>query len=507
MKGSQDAIRESNSRFAATPRAQDISLRDLAAPLFRRKRLLVVVFLSVLAVVVLFAALKGPSYTSHMAILVNRERLDPLVSTEATTQMITSSTPVAQEEINSEVELLKSRDVLEQVVLANELEKPTPGFSLGNLLHPNRTEQDRIAGAVKTLAKQLKIEVATKTDIIDISYSSSDPQRSYGVLKSLGEFYTAKHVAVHRPAGSYDFFAKETQRYHDELESAEAKLRNFGRQNGVAAPDVQRTNLALQVADSVGILHMAEQSVAADQERIRNDQEQMKETPQRSATAQASAAPDKLLSELNSALLAAQTKRAQLAMKYDESYPLVREADQEIAQNRTAIAQANETRYVTETTDRDPTFELLREDIARSRSDLAAQRATLAATKQSIESIQAQMVNLDQQSIAQQDLLRDAKADESNYLLYLSKREQERTTDALDNTRIANVAIAVPPAIPVLPVYGWSLILLAAIGLAMVTSIGAAYAADVMDSSFHTPAQVIDILGIPVVVGVSKKTA
>jgi len=110
---------------------------------------LVVVFLSVMAVVILFAALKGPPYTSHMAVLVNRERLDPLVSTEATTQMITSSTPVTPEDINSEVELLKSRDVLEQVVLANGLEKPTPGFSLGKLLHPNRTEQDRIAGAVK----------------------------------------------------------------------------------------------------------------------------------------------------------------------------------------------------------------------------------------------------------------------------------------------------------------------------------------------------------------------
>jgi len=98
---------------------------------------------------------------------------------------------------------------------------------------------------------------------------------------------------VHRPAGSYEFFAKETQKYHDELENAEAKLRNFGRQNGVAAPDVQRTNLALQVADSVGILHLAEQSVAADQERIRNDKDQMKATSPRSSTAQASAAPDK----------------------------------------------------------------------------------------------------------------------------------------------------------------------------------------------------------------------
>jgi uncharacterized protein involved in exopolysaccharide biosynthesis len=421
--------------------------------------------------------------------------------------MITASTPVTPEEINSEVELLKSRDVLEQVVLANGLEKPTPGFSLGKLLHPNRTEEDRIAGAVMGLAKQLTIDVAIKTDIIEISYNSSDPQRSYGVLKSLGEFYTAKHVAVHRPAGSYEFFAQETQKYHDELEDAEAKLRNFGIQNGVAAPDVQRTNLALQVADSVGILHLAEQSMAADQERIHSDQEQMNSTPRRSPTSQASSSADKLLADLNGSLITEETKRTELALKYDPSYPLVQEADQEITQIKAAIEQAEQTQYVTQTTDRDPTFELLREDLAKSQADLAAQRANLAATRHSIQSIQEQMVDLDQQSIAQQDLLREAKADENNYLLYLSKREQERTTDALDSARIANVAIAVPPAIPVLPVRSWAMILLIAFGAAVALSIGTAYAADYMDSSFHTPAQVIEMLGIPVVVAVSKKTA
>jgi len=58
------------------------------------------------------------------------------------------------------------------------------------------------------------------------------------------------------------------------------------------------------------------------------------------------------------------------------------------------------------------------------------------------------MVNLDQLSLSQQDLQREAKAAETNYLLYLAKREQERTSNALDVTRIANVAIAVPRPYP-----------------------------------------------------------
>jgi uncharacterized protein involved in exopolysaccharide biosynthesis len=254
-------------------------------------------------------------------------------------------------------------------------------------------------------------------------------------------------------------------------------------------------------------LHQAEQAIAGDEERIKDDRQQMNATPQRSTTLQASAANDKLIGDLNTILVTAQAKRTQLALKYDESYPLVREADEEIAQDKLAVSQAEQKRYVTETTDRDPTYELLREDVAKSEADLSAQRATLTATKRSVQSIQAQMVNLDQLALSQQDLQREAKAAETNYLLYLAKREQERTSNALDVTRIANVAIAVPPAIPVLPVLSWPIIILIALGSATVLGIGAAYAADYFNPSFHTPAQVIEMLGIPVVVAMPRKTA
>jgi uncharacterized protein involved in exopolysaccharide biosynthesis len=500
-------MRQTNAQMPVTNGFVDLSARDFVAPLFRRKRLLLGTFIVVSVAVIGLAALMGPTYSSRMAILVNRERLDTLVSTEATTQIMNGDNPVTPEEINSEVELLSSRDVLEKVVIANGLDKPTQGFSIHGLLHPHETNDDRIARAVKNLAKALKIANIKSSNLIEITYKSADPQLSYGVLKSLGDLYVAKHVAVHRPAGSYEFFATETQKYHDELKDAEQKLRNFGQQNSIAAPDEQRTQLAAQVANTVGFLHGAEQSIAADEERIQEDRKQMSSTPQRSTTLQATAANDKLIEDLNASLLAAQTKRTQLALKYDPSYPLVREADQEIAEANSAIAQAEEKKYVTETTDRDPTYELMREDIAKSQADLASQRATLVATKRSIQDIQAQMEKLDQLSLTQQDLQREARADESNYLLYLAKREQERTSNALDVTRIANVAIAVPPSIPVLPVISWPLTVLIGIGSAMVISIGTAYAVEYLDPSFHTPAQVIDMMGIPVVIAVSKKTA
>jgi len=485
----------------------DISLRDMVTPLFRRKRILIVTFLSALAAVLLVAALLGPTYSSRMSILVDRERLEPLVTPESTAQMPMPNTPITEEEINSEVELLSSRDVLEKVVIANGLDRPADGFNLSSLLHPHQTREDRIARAVKNLAKQIKVTAVTRTNMIDVKYSSSDPQRSYGVLNSLGEFYTQKHVSVHRPAGSYEFFVRETQRYHDALEQAEAKLREFSGHNQLAAPDAQEANMAQQVAMSIGSMHSAEQSLAADEERMRDDRQQMSKTPQRLSTVQTSAVADKLLDQLNETLLALDTKRTELLTRYDPSYPLVQDIDRQIAQTNSSIAAAEKARYTSESSDVDPTFEVLREDRAKTQADRAAQTATLAATRRSIKNMQAQLVDLDRQSIARQDLVREVKADEQTYLTYLAKREQERTSDALDTTRIGNVAIAVPPVIPVLPVFGWPVIVFAAIGLATIASIGSAYAADYFDSSFRTPAQLTEGLGIPLVVVFPKRIA
>jgi len=500
-------MNEGNFSITKGEGAFDISLRDMVTPLFRRRRILVVTFFAWLAGVLLLGALLGSSYTSKMSILVNRERLEPLVTPESTSQMQIPSTPITEEEINSEVELLSSRDVLEKVVIANGLDRPADGFDLGKLLHPHQTREDRIARAVKNLAKQIKVTAVTRTNMIDVKYSSPDPQRSYGVLKSLGEFYTQKHASVHRPPGSYEFFVGETQKYHDLLDQAEAKLRDFSSSNKLAAPDAQEANLAQQVALSTGALHAAEQSLAADDERMKDVRQQMNKTPHRLSTVQTAAVADKLLDQLQETLLELQTKRTGLLTRYDPSYPLVQDIDQQIGQTNASIAAAEKARYTSESTDVDPTYEALREDHSKTQADRAAQAAALAATRRSLKNMQAQMVDLDRQSIARQDLVREVKADEQNYLTYLAKREQERTSDALDTTRIGNVAIAVPPVIPVLPVFGWPLVVFAALGLASVASVGSAYAADYFDSSFRTPAQLTEGLGIPLVVVFPKRIA
>ncbi len=172
--------------------------------------------------------------------------------------------------------------------------------------------------------------------------------------------------------------------------------------------------------------------IAADQKRIEDIKGQMANTPERSSTAESSLLLNLLMQNLQANLLAAQIKRSELLVKYDPSYPLVKEADEEIAQTQAAIANAENSKYVNKTTDRDPTYEFLREDLAKTQVDLASQKATAGALVNTIKGMHAETVKLDGDALKQGALVREAKADEANYLLYLTKREQERTSDALD---------------------------------------------------------------------------
>lgn len=487
-------------------RFPSVTLRDLTTPLFRRKKVLGVTFLVVLAAALLVGALTPPQYTSHMTVLVNRERLDAVVTTEPTTQLVADGNTVSEEDMHSEAELMKSRDLLERVVLATGLEKH-PRHSLFSRFAGHTDEASSVERAVRGLEKGIDAQPVNKANLIKVAYSSSNPRVAHDVLATLGNLYLDKRIALHRPQGSYEFFAQQTDKYHKALEDAESRLKNFEMQQGAEAPDLERADIAVQLSNSIGQFHSSEQAKAADEQRIRTDEQQMQGIPQRSPTLQSTAPADRLLEDLHSALLTAQTNRARLAMKFDPHYPLVQEADEEIAATNAAIANAEKQRFVTQSTDRDPTFELLREDRTRTQSDLAGQRAASEAIRRSIDSLRAQMSDLDTKSLTLQDLQREVRADESNYLFYLSKREQERTSDALDRTRIANAVIAVPPEVPALPSRAFGLLIAAAIGLAGVCAIALAYLVEHFDPSFQTPSDVMDILGIPVVISMPKKVA
>jgi uncharacterized protein involved in exopolysaccharide biosynthesis len=117
------------------------------------------------------------------------------------------------------------------------------------------------------------------------------------------------------------------------------------------------------------------------------------------------------------------------------------------------------------------------------------------------------LVSLDGKAVKQAQLLREVKANESTYMLYLNKRDQERTSDALDRLQVANVAIAVPPNVPLTPAHSPMLISILGFILAICAGLAAGYIAEYLDPSFRTPAEVAETLNVPVLAAVPRQAA
>jgi succinoglycan biosynthesis transport protein ExoP len=487
-----------------------LTLRDMLAPLFRHRWAVALTFSSVFLVSILVAwTWANHYYVATMQVVVGRERIDLAVTPQPTAAVQETNKLVTTDDVDSEVSLLQGRDMLREVAQTCKLAEVGSSFwGKFDSRDPDAKKAAALEGATNALAASLKADSHKTSRVIDVRYGrSGTPESTACVLQTLGKLYLEKHLRLQRPAGALDFFSQETDKYQRALAESESQLVRFSKTERVAAPELLRTDLAQELIAAQSNLHQARQAIAADRQRIENIKTQMAVTPARSFTIEASNSANILLDQLKSTLLTAQLKRTQLLLKYEPSYPLVKEVDAEIAETKEAIATAEQARYINTSTDRDQTFEYLRQDQAKTEADLASEEAKANALQTSLHEIQSQLVDLDAKAVQQGSLLREAKANEGNYLLYLTKREQERTSDALDDKRIANVSIAVPAEVPLLPAHSPFSVMFAGFWIALLAAMGAGYLAELADPLFRSPSEVEEMLNIPVLASVPGRVA
>jgi uncharacterized protein involved in exopolysaccharide biosynthesis len=433
-----------------------------------------------------------PTYRSQMKILVRRERADAMVTSQANAPPL-SRDEVTEAELNSEVELLNSNDLLRRVVLATGLNNAETG-----------EPEMQIAKAVRGLAAKLHIAPLPKTNVIVVTYESSRPSQARQVLETLANLYTEKHLEVHRPPGEFKFFDQQTEQYRKGLQLAEEKLTDFTRQHGTVSAQMERDTTLQKLSEFEAVSKQTQAAIAETEQRIRTLEQQQGVLPGRLTTQVRTADNSGLLQQMKSTLLTLELKRSELLSKYEPGYRLVQELDKQIADTKAALAAEEKTPVREQTTDQNPTSLWVNAEITKARTDLSALQAKAVATNAILNSYRQSARELQESSLVQQDLLRTARTAEENYLLYQRKEEEARINDALDQRGILNVAIAEQPTIPSFPIRSSLMYGLAGLCVAASVSLGMAFTLDFLDPSFRTPDEVITYLGAPVLAAIPK---
>lgn len=471
------------------------SRRDVAAVVFRHwKAMLVVSALIVLATIL--AGMWTPAYESQMKILVESRRTDAAVSSSSITPMQFSGNTITEEDLNSEVELLKGDDVLRKVVLSTGL--------AGKAKDGGQPSEDKIAAAVHRLSRDLSMEAIRRTHVISVRYRSNDRKQAAAVLAALSAAYVEKHAEVHRPSGESAFFRQEAARFRQNLEQAQQKLSAFSLTHHVVSAQAERDTALQQASEFDSRAHDAQALATETESRIHALREELGSLQPRITTSIRSSENPELMGQLKSTLLTLQLKRTELLTKYDAGYPLVQEVDRQISEAKAAISAEEHRPARDETTDRNPGYQLVKDELTKAEADLSGYRARTVAAQAIADHYRSAAAQRDQDNIIQQNLIRDAKEQEDAYLLYVRKSEEAGISDALDRRGIGNISMAESPAVPTVPERSPLIAVLFTLGLLCMGAFTTGFVLDAVDPTFRTPDELGAYLEAPVLAALPK---
>ena len=476
------------------------SLRELLAVFFRYQRLWMLAFTGVLAVVLAYGLL-GNRYSAHMRILVRRGRTDAIFAATLPQPSLLSHGEVSEEDVNSEVELLRDDEILGTVVQSAGLGKSTWFSDL-----TGEDEATRLAWAVKRLRGKLEVEPLPRTTLIAVSYPASDPAEAKRVLRCLADAYLQRHARVRRPPGEFDFFQQQVTRSRLALEQLQGELLEFSRDEGVVSADLQRDATLQKLSEAEANYSQIQVSKAETEKRIHSLESQLRSLPERTITLLRSSDNPQLLQQMKGKLLELQLRRTELLTKYQPTYRLVQEVDEEIAETKASLANEESAPLRDQTTDQDANHEWAKSELVKAEVEKAGLEAREIATSHLLSNLRESASQLGERAVGQEALLQDVKAAEEQYLLYVRKLEEARIGDALDRQNFLNVSIVEQPTTPVLPVHSALGIGLIGLVSAGTVSTGVIFVADYLNPSFRTPDEVLAYLGAPVLASLPSKS-
>ncbi len=474
------------------------TMRDLLAVLFRQRRLALFSFMATFLAVLGYGVL-APSYQAHMNVLVRRGRVDPLVTPAPTPSPMFQRDEITDEELNSQVELLRDDEILRTVVQAT-----APAGSPWYERYLGGSEEVRLARSVRRMARRLMVVPIRKTNIIQVDYSSSDPAQAAAVLHSLAHAYLERQQRVRRPSGEYEFFDQQVTQSRRGLLDAEFRLMDFSSDQGVVSAAQERDMALQKLSDAEANDRQTQVTIVETRRRIRDLESKLRSLPERTLTVIRNSDNPQLTEKMKSKLLELQLKRTELLTKFQPSYRLVQQIDQQIAETRASILGEEHSPLRDETTNQEPNHEWAKSELTKAQVELGTLEAHGQAVRIQVTGYREVAQRLGGNALRQGELLAELKVAEEKYLLYVNKREEARIENALDQGGILNVTIAEEPRVPALPARAGWVFGLIGVMLGSTLSTGLAFTADYLNPGFRTPDEVVDYLGVPVLASLPR---
>jgi uncharacterized protein involved in exopolysaccharide biosynthesis len=501
-------------------------LQDVWRALVRHKGKTAACFLAITASAALLVFLLPKTYQSEGKLLVRLGRenatLDPTVTLS---QEAVVAVPLSREsEINSVVEILQSRSLLEKVAdeigpaallhapqQSDEAAGPAGWLTrsgravaaaLGALRRlPERwldgQTLDDHQRAVALLTKNVHVAAARKSNVVQVLFEGRSPEMAQAVVARLLALYLDEHARLNRPRGAYQFFSQQAARLHEELMKKEAALCDLKTSTSLPAPEQQRQALAGRVARLQDELLQAEAAETVSRTKVEQVKRRLAGLPETQIIAHTEGVGNEGTDRIREQLYMLQLKSEDAHSRYTDAHPRMQQLQEQLSQARKIVDSQPPTRtHVTGGPSR--LYEEAQAALLVEEPLLASWQSRAGVLGNQLAQVRGQLraFNEDQLRIAQ--LERDVELCQANYRKYSVNLEQARIDQALEAERMSNLSVVQPASYEpraVRPQRAMSMALGMVLGL--LGGVGLALAADSRDRRLRSPEDLETKLSLP----------
>jgi uncharacterized protein involved in exopolysaccharide biosynthesis len=503
-----------------------ISQRDLdywLGLLARRRTTVLQVGAVVFGLIAIGTLLWPPTYASTAKILVQDKRAQYLVSSDLQDDPIAKqgvvARPVTQEDLNSEIELLTSGYLIKQAMEglhppraassgSGLVEAATAALNLPMLgyqaLHetPSMTPSDRWA---LKLERNLHSSVIKMSDVIEVNFTSHDPNWAHDFLTRLIDQYLEYHAGLSSDPQAEKFFNQQAELLKAKLDSSEDQLRQFEVQTGITDLAAQKQALVNRLSDLQIQNNRTGAESAASREQVTELSSQLQQTPERIGK-EVRSVQNAALQQLKPQVMQLRAERADLLSRYQPTSQRIQEIDAKLAAAQRILDNENQLEVQEKSSDLNPVWVSLDTSLEQAKTSVAADDATLTALRNEIQKTDSDLAQMTNSGVAHDRLERQVGTDKEAYLSYVRKGEEARTAQALNLSKILNVSIAQPASLPLRPLYPkvWFNLLVGLL-LACGMGVGAAYWEEEHDDLIYSPSAISEASGLKTVAVFSEE--
>ncbi len=477
-------------------RNQQKGLRDVLTVLFKHKTKIVCMFFLWVFVGLLLSFLLPPVYEAKTSLLVKigREYVSRPELGEGRTLMSLEQ----QEVINSEIQILSNRTLIEKTI--NRL---TVDYLYPDLAKAPSSKMSPLEKAILKFEQSLKVEAVRKSNVIQVAFRHGDPKVALQTVKLLVELFKEKHLEVFSETPS-SFLESQLAAYREKLKDSENRLESFKQQNRVVSLEEQKSLLLKQRTDLDSSLKQANNTIRELQEKLASLNRQRKETSADKAL-YTNTEREQIIVDAKAKLLALQLQEQDLLKKYTEESRLVVNVRKEIQFVKNFLKEQEEDISARVGTGNRVYQEMELERI-KTQADLQSQQAKAATLENQIRRTDEEIRLLDSSGIAFENLKRELSTNEKYYQTYVDRLEEARISENMNLNKLANISVIQEAAVPEKPIRPRKrLNVLISIFLGGVSGIGLALFSEGVSQSFTTPESAERRLALPVLTVVSYK--